>query len=75
MVFVGSSHASKLSALVSASLVTKFLKLLHQSQTLDAEDLADKLGQLGLTKDNVVFLDLISNLVYLDTNQDGNSIH
>ena len=75
MVFVGSSHASKLSALVSASLVTKFLKLLHQSQTLDAEDLADKLGQLGLTKDNVVYLDLISNLVYLDTNQDGNSIH
>ena len=73
--FVGSSHASKLSALVSASLVTKFLKLLHQSQTLDAEDLADKLGQLGLTKDNVVYLDLISNLVYLDTNQDGNSIH
>ena len=73
--FVGSSHGSKLSALVSASLVTKFLKLLHQSQTLDAEDLADKLGQLGLTKDNVVYLDLISNLVYLDTNQDGNSIH
>ena len=73
--FVGSSHASKLSALVSASLVTKFLKLLHQSQTLDAEDLVDKLGQLGLTKDNVVYLDLISNLVYLDTNQDGNSIH
>ena len=60
---------------MSASLVTKFLKLLHQSQTLDAEDLADKLGQLGLTKDNVVYLDLISNLVYLDTNQDGNSIH
>ena len=39
-----------------------------------AEDLADKLGQLGLTKDDVIYLDLISNLVFLGTDQDGNSI-
>ena len=75
MVVVGSSHAGKLSALVSASLETKFLKLPTQSQTPDAaEDLADKLSQLGLTKDDIVYLDLLSNLVYLGTDQDGNSI-
>ena len=75
LVVVGSSHAGKLSALVSASLETKFLKLPTQSQTPDAaEDLADKLSQLGLTKDDIVYLDLLSNLVYLGTDQDGNSI-
>ena len=69
---VGSSHAGKLSALVSASLETKFLKLPSQSQTPDAaEDLVDKLSQLGLTKDDIVYLDLLSNLVYLGTDQDG----
>ena len=75
LVFVGSSHAGKLSALVLASLETTFLKLPHQSQMLEAaKDLADKLGQLGLTKDDVIYLDLISNLVFLGTDQDGNSI-
>ena len=70
---VGSSHAGKLSALVSASLETKFLKLPSQSQTPDAaEDLVDKLSQLGLIKDDIVYLDLLSNLVYLGTDQDGN---
>ena len=60
---------------MSASLETKFLKLPTQSQMLDvAKDLAGKLNQLGLTKDDVVYLDLISNLVYLGTEQDGNSI-
>ena len=39
-----------------------------------AKDLAGKLNQLGLTKDDVMYLDLISNLVYLGTEQDGNSI-
>ena len=69
---VGSSHAGKLSALVSASLETKFLKLPSQSQTPDAaEDLVDKLSQLGLIKDDIVYLDLLSNLVYLGTDQDG----
>ena len=71
---VGSSHAGKLSALVSASLETKFLKLPSQSQTLEAaEDLVDKLSQLGLTKDHIVYLYLLSNLVYLGTDQDGMS--
>ena len=69
---VGSCHAGKLSALVLASLETKFLKLPSQSQTPDAaEDLVDKLSQLGLTKDDIVYLDLLSNLVYLGTDQDG----
>ena len=36
--------------------------------------MADKLSQLGLTKDDIVYLDLLSNLVYLGTDQDGNSI-
>ena len=39
-----------------------------------AEDLADKLSQLALTKNDIVYLDLLSNLVYLGTDQDGNSI-
>ena len=43
VVVVGASHAGKLSALLAASLETKFLKLPQQSQTPDAaEDLAEE---------------------------------
>ena len=74
MVVVGASHACKLSALLAASLETKFLKLPTQSQTPDAaEDLADELRSFALTANNVVYLDLLSNQVYLGTNDNGNS--
>ena len=71
---VGASHAGKLSALLAASLETKFLKLPQQSQTPDAaEDLADELRSMELTGNDVVYLDLLSNQVYLGTDEDGNS--
>ena len=71
---VGASHAGKLSALLAASLETKFLKLPQQSQTPDAaEDLADELRSMELTGNDVVYLDLLSNQVYLGTDDDGNS--
>ena len=71
---VGSSHAGKLSALVSASLETTFLKLPHQSQTPDAaEVLADQIEQLELSKDDIVYLDLLSNSAYMGTDAEGNS--
>ena len=53
----GASHACKLSALLAASLETKFLKLPTQSQTPDAaEDLADKLCSFELTGNDIVYL-------------------
>ena len=74
VVVVGASHAGKLSALLAASLETKFLKLPQQSQTPDAaEDLADELRSMELTGNDVVYLDLLSNQVYLGTDEDGNS--
>ena len=74
MVLIGSSHAGKLSALLAASLETQFLKLPPQSQTPEAaEDLADKLLPLELTESGIVYLDLLSNQVYLGTDKDGNS--
>ena len=58
VVVVGASHAGKLSALLAASLETKFLKLPQQSQTPDAaEDLADELRSMELTGNDVVYLD------------------
>ena len=72
VVAIGSSHAGKL---LAASLETKFLKLPHQSQTPEAaEDLADQLVGIGLTDQDVVYIDLLSNHVYLGTDEDGNSI-
>ena len=66
LVVIGSSHAGKLSALQAASLETMFLKLPLQSQTSEAaEDLADRLRQFELNKSDIVYLDLLSNQVYL----------
>ena len=49
LVVIGSSHAGKLSTLLTASLETQFLKLPSQSQTPEAaEDLADRLRELEL---------------------------
>ena len=74
MVVIGSSHAGKLSALLAASLETKFKKLPPQSQTPEAaENLADKLLQFDLTENDIVYLDLLSNQVYLGTDEEGNS--
>ena len=73
MVLIGSSHAGRLSTLLAASLETEFLKLPSQSQTEAAEDLADKLLSLDLTNNDVVYLDLLSTLVYLGTDEDGNN--
>ena len=43
-----------------------FLKLPLQSQTSEAaEDLADRLRQFELNKSDIVYLDLLSNQVYL----------
>ena len=74
LVVIGSSHAGKLSPLLTASLETQFLKLPSQSQTQDAaEDLADRLREFQLSKEDIVYLDLLSNQVYLGTDVDGNS--
>ena len=74
LVIVGSSHAGRMSALVSASLETTFLKLPHQSQTPNAaEDLADQIELLGLGKDDIIYLDLLSNTAYMGTDAEGNS--
>ena len=74
LVVIGSSHAGKLSTLLTASLETQFLKLPSQSQTQDAaEDLADRLRELQLSQEDIVYLDLLSNQAYLGTDEDGNS--
>ena len=63
---IGSSHAGKLSTLLTASLETQFLKLPSQSQTQDAtDDLADRLRELQLSKEDIIYLDLLSNQAYL----------
>ena len=59
---------------MAASLETKFKKLPPQSQTPEAaENLADKLLQFDLTENDIVYLDLLSNQVYLGTDEEGNS--
>ena len=59
---------------MSASLETTFLKLPHQSQTPDAaEVLADQIEQLGLGKDDIIYLDLLSNLAYMGRDAEGYS--
>ena len=48
--------------MLTASLETQFLKLPSQSQTQDAaEDLADRLRELQLSQEDIVYLDLPSN--------------
>ena len=38
-----------------------------------AEDLADQIVLLGLGKDDIVYLDLLSNSAYMGTDAEGNS--
>ena len=74
LVVIGSSHAGKFLTLLSASLETQFLMLPPQSQTPEAaEDLADRLRQFELKEGDILCLDLLSNQVYLGTDEDGNS--
>ena len=72
---VGSSHACKLSALVSASVETKFLQHPSQSQTTSPlEDLEGEIESLRLAKTDFVYFDLLSNQIFMGTNEDGMSV-
>ena len=63
-VLVGASYTSRLSALLSASLGTKYLKLPAQSQTSDGIDkLAQAIEELKLTKSDFLYLDLLSKCI------------
>ena len=64
-----------LSALLSASLGTRYLKLQAQSQTSDGIDkLANAIEELKLMKRDFLYLDFLSNSVYMGTDNEGLSI-
>ena len=59
-----------MSALLPASLGTKFLKLPAEPQTLDsASTICEKLSEIELKKGDFVYLDLLSNIIYTGTDE------
>ena len=74
LIMVGGSHTSRLSALVSASLKTLCFKLPNQSQT-NAESkiagLAGDLAKLGFAKGDFVYIDNLSNQLFMGSDEDG----
>ena len=61
-----------MSALILASLETKFLQLPGQSQTKDgAGKILAAIEELNLQKGDFVYLDLLSNASFMGTNEDG----
>ena len=74
LIMVGRSHTSRLSALVSASIETICFKLLNQSQT-NADPkvvmLASELAKLGFVKGDCVYIDALSNQLFMGSNEDG----
>ena len=71
---VGGSHTSRISALVSASIETICFKLPNQSQ-INAEQkirlLSNDLSKLGLTKGDCVYIDALSNQLFMGSDEDG----
>ena len=74
LIMVGGSHTSRISALVSASIETICFKLPNQSQT-NAEQkillLANELSKLGLAKGDCVYIDALSNQLFMGSDEDG----
>ena len=61
-----------MSALLSASLETKLLKLLGQSQTKDGvSEILATITEMNLQKGDFVYHDLLSNASFMGTNEDG----
>ena len=61
--------------LLPASLGTKFLKLPAQHQTLDGVSaICENLAEIELKKGDFVYLDLLSNIIYTVTDDDGHQI-
>ena len=74
LVMVGGSHTSRMSALVSASIETVCLKLPNQSQTnADKKilQLANEMSNLGLAKGDCVYIDALSNQLFMGSDEDG----
>ena len=74
LIMVGGSHTNRLSALVSASFETLCFKLPNQSQT-NVESkiigLSGDLAKLGLTKGDFVYVDALSNQLFMGSDEDG----
>ena len=69
---VGASHTNRMSALIPASLETQFLKLPGQSQTIDGVgDILAAIEQVNLKKGDFLYMDLLSNVSFMGTNEDG----
>ena len=71
---IGSSHTNRLSALVPAGLETEYLKLPSQSQTnveQRIEQLAMALASLELTPGDFVYIDALSNQIFMGSDEDG----
>ena len=74
LIMVGGSDTSRLSALVLASIETHCFKLPNQSQK-NAESkikkLASDLVKLGLARGDFVYIDELSNQVFMGSDKDG----
>ena len=69
---VGASHTNRMSALIPASLETQFLKLPGQSQMIDGVgDILAAIEQGNLKKGDFFNMDLLSNVSFMGTNEDG----
>ena len=69
---VGASHTNRMSALIPASLETQFLKLPGQSQTNDGVgEILAAIEQGNLKKGDFLYMDLLSNVSFMGTNEDG----
>ena len=72
LVLVGASHTSRMSALIPASLETKFLQLPGQSQTKDGVgNILAAIDELKLQKGDFLCMDLLSNASFMGTDEDG----
>ena len=74
LIMVGGLHTSRLLALVSASLETICFKLPNQSQTYAKQkilQLASKLAKLGLAKGDCMYIDALSNQLFMASDKEG----
>ena len=75
LVLVGTLHTSRSSALLPASLETKFLRLPGQSQTKDGVgNILAAIDELKLIKGDFLYIDLLSNAIFMGTDEDGMQI-
>ena len=77
LVLIGSSHTYRLSALVPASLETEYLKLPSQSRTnveQRIEQLAVSIASFELSPGDFVYIDALSNQIFMGSDEDGLSI-